>query len=196
MSQSTLAQFQSQANPADWALATQYANQFGIPDNIFHALIAQESSWNPDAQSSNSTSVGYGQLTAGTAHDLGVDPTNPQQNLYGAAKYLSAMYAKFGNWNDALAHYNQGPNATSPTALAAGARYAQSVMSIADTGSVGAAPAAAPADSTGGNTVDNVLTWIKTQLGNFFFLLIGAALIVIALLSNKTVQTGVATVTA
>lgn len=176
----TLAQYQAQANPSDWDLATTYANGFGIPSNIFHALIAQESSWNPDAKSPDSTSVGYGQLTAGTAADLGVDPSKPSDNLYGSAKYLSQLYDKFGNWNDALAHYNQGPNQTNPAKLAQGQKYADSVMSIAGTGP------ASGADGSG--TVDKILAWIKSQLGNFFFLLIGGALIVIALLHNDTVR--------
>jgi soluble lytic murein transglycosylase-like protein len=178
MTTQTLAQFQAQANPNDWILASNYASQYGIPDNIFHALVAQESSWNPTAQSPNSTSYGYTQLTAGTASDLGVNAQNPEDNLKGGAKYLSEMYAKFGNWSDALAHYNQGPNQTDPAKLVQGKQYADSVLAIAGTGM--------PA-STG--TVDKILAWIKAQLGNFVFLIIGGALIVVALLHNETVRT-------
>src|ERR1700748_3319742 len=111
MTTSTLAQFQAEANPTDWALAAQYANQYGIPTNIYLALVAQESSWNPDAQSPNSSSVGYTQLTSGTAKQLGVDANTVSGNLQGGAMYLSQMYQKFGSWFEALVHYNQGPNA-------------------------------------------------------------------------------------
>lgn len=180
----TLAQYQAAANPQDWDLAKLYADQFGIPQNIMLAVVAQESSWNPNAQSPNSSSVGYGQLTAGTAKDLGVNPNNPSENLFGTAKYLSEMYTKFGNWTDALAHYNQGPNQTDPSKLAQGAKYAQSVESIANTG-----PASgSTSDSTVGGTMDKIMNWVKSQLGNFFFLLVGLALIVIALLHNDTVR--------
>lgn len=187
MTTQTLAQFQSQASPTDWALATQYANQYGIPTNIFQALVAKESSWNPTAQSPNSTSYGYTQLTAGTALQMGVNATDPASNLEGGAKYLSQMFTKFGNWNDALLHYNQGPNATSATALANGQQYASSVMTLANTAPA-TSPTPAPADKPTTGTLDTVLSWIKAQLGNFFFLLIGGALIVIAVLSSETGQ--------
>lgn len=181
MATPTLAQFQAEASPSDWALSTQYANQFNIPPNILQAVVAKESSWNPNAASSSSTSVGYGQLTAGTASDLGVDASNPQQNLFGTAKYLSEMYTKFGNWAQALAAYNQGPNATSPTALAAGANYASSVMAIANTAPV-VDTSAAP------GWIGVILTWLNSKLATVLFVLIGGALIVIALLHNDTVR--------
>lgn len=186
----TLSQYQAEANPADWATATNLADKYGIPPNVFQALIAHESSWNPNAASATSTSVGYGQLTAGTASYLGVNPFIPSQNLEGAAKYLSQMYKKFGNWTDALAHYNQGPNASSASDLAAGAKYASSVLSLANTsagaqGTSAGSAASPPADLS---SVGGVLAWIKSQLGNLAFLMIGAALLIIAILASEKGQ--------
>jgi soluble lytic murein transglycosylase-like protein len=42
---------------------------------------------------------------------LGVNPTDPRQNLEGGARYLAAQYRKFGSWRLALAAYNAGPQA-------------------------------------------------------------------------------------
>lgn len=90
--------------------AAQIAGQYGIPVDLFLAQINQESGWNPKAVSS-AGAIGLGQLMPGTARDLGVDPTDPVQNLTGAARYLSQQYKKFGDWNTALAAYNAGPGA-------------------------------------------------------------------------------------
>ena len=40
-----------------------------------------------------------------------MDPTDPQQNLEGGARYLKQQYRTFGNWRLALAAYNAGPGA-------------------------------------------------------------------------------------
>lgn len=53
--------------------------------------------------------IGVMQLMPRTAAALGVDPYNATQNIMGGAKYLSALYKKYGNWNQAFAAYNWGP---------------------------------------------------------------------------------------
>ena len=47
----------------------------------------------------------------GTAARLGVDASDPVQNLEGGARYLRMMYNTFGSWRLALAAYNAGPAA-------------------------------------------------------------------------------------
>ena len=86
------------------------ANKYGLPLNLFKALIGRESGWDPTVVSS-AGAIGLGQLMPGTAQGLDVDPNNPRQNLFGAAKYLSDQYKKFGDWKLALAAYNAGPGA-------------------------------------------------------------------------------------
>ncbi len=86
------------------------ARKHGVPEDMFLRLVQQESGWNPGAVSSKGA-TGLAQLMPATAAILGVDATNPHQNLEGGARYLRQMYDKFGSWRLALAAYNAGPGA-------------------------------------------------------------------------------------
>lgn len=95
----------------EWAAeAERAAKRHGVPVPLFHALIYQESRWNANAVSPKGA-LGLAQLMPPTAAALGVDPQDPVQNLDGGARYLKAMFLKFGNWRLALAAYNAGPKA-------------------------------------------------------------------------------------
>ena len=100
------------ANTLPWVHYT--AQQFGLDANLFEAVIRQESSLCLDA-GSDAGAIGLGQLMPTTATDLGVNPYDPAQNLWGAAYYLRQQYETFGNWELALAAYNAGPNAVVQT---------------------------------------------------------------------------------
>lgn len=142
--------------------ATAAANAFNIPVPIFQSLIQTESSWNASATSPVGA-IGLTQLMPGTAAQVGVDPYDPLQNLAGGAKYLSQMFAQFGNWPDALAAYNAGPNN-----IAAGQGYAANVLAGASTlgyapasgstSATSAAPASTPASSVP-SWLQGILTW-------------------------------------
>ncbi len=86
------------------------AKRYGIPPDLFLRQLGAESSWNPDAVSP-AGATGIGQLMPGTAAELGVDPSDPMQNIDGSARYLKQQYDKFGDWKLALAAYNAGPGA-------------------------------------------------------------------------------------
>lgn len=103
--------------------ASDYAGQYGIPQPIFFGLIQQESSWNPYAHASTSSAYGFGQLVKGTAAQLGVDQSNPLDQLRGSAQYLASMPGS--NWTEKLAHYYQGPGAKIGSD---GLKYANSVL--------------------------------------------------------------------
>lgn len=91
-------------------MAREAAQKHGIPQDLFLRLVHQESRWNASAVS-HAGAIGLAQLMPGTAADLRVDPTVPQQNLEGGARYLRAQYDEFGDWRLALAAYNAGPGA-------------------------------------------------------------------------------------
>lgn len=91
-------------------MAKAAAQRHGIPTDLFLRLVHQESRWNAKAVS-HAGAIGLAQLMPGTAAGLGVDPTDPAQNLDGGARYLAIQYKKFGTWRLALAAYNAGPGA-------------------------------------------------------------------------------------
>lgn len=99
-------------------MATQYdsaiasaAQRYRIDPGIFARLIQQESAGDPNAVSS-AGARGLAQLMPGTAAGLGVDASDPQQNLDGGARYLRQMLDRYGgDYRLALAAYNAGPGA-------------------------------------------------------------------------------------
>lgn len=70
---------------------TTASRDYGLPPHLLRALIANESSGNPNAVSGTGA-MGLTQLEPGTARMLGVkSPFNAIQNIGGGAKYLSSM---------------------------------------------------------------------------------------------------------
>lgn len=155
------------------------AQRYGIPPGLFEALVRQESGGNANARSPVGA-IGYTQLMPDTARSLGVDPTNPMQNLEGGAKYLSQQYKRFGRWDLALAAYNAGPGAVEQHGgippFAETQNYVKSIMAMA--GKVGAggvagaetapnpsAPAGLPAPSVPGG-VPPLMSKLQALISN------------------------------
>lgn len=100
------------------------ANQrTGVPTNIIHAVIQQESGGNPNAGSTNPVSGqfdgGLMQINAATFNDLKQrnsyipdrHVTDPEANILAGASYLRELHDSFGSWEWALRAYNSGPQA-------------------------------------------------------------------------------------
>ena len=88
-----------------------YSRLAHVDANLVNALILQESRFHPDLVSS-AGAVGLMQITSSTAKALGINPWNPEQNLWGGIWYLHNLLGAYhGNLALALAAYNAGPGA-------------------------------------------------------------------------------------
>jgi len=103
------------------------ASKYGVPSSLALAVAQRESGLNQAAKGT-SGELGVFQLMPGTAAQLGVDPSNLDQNIDGGVRYLSQMYREFGDWHTALEAYNGGPgNVSRGTVSSAAQAYADAL---------------------------------------------------------------------
>ena len=86
------------------------ASRWQLDPNFLAALVTVESRWHTSAESAVGA-IGLGQLMPGTAAVLHVNPHDPVQNLYGAARYLKGLIERYHTPRLAAAAYNAGPAA-------------------------------------------------------------------------------------
>lgn len=147
---------------------TAAANRYGVPPSIALAVARQESNCSQSAKHNNSNGtvdIGMFQLNSSTFPNAA--SMSQAANIDQGVSYLAQMYAKFGNWPDALAAYNGGPGfmttGTGRTRNADASLYAANVYNSAvnNYGFVDA-----PASGTGDATTASVPVSTDTP-GNF-----------------------------
>ena len=90
-------------------LIVQTATSYGVDPRLALEVAMKESGLDQTAVSS-AGAIGVFQLMPATAADLGVDPTDINQNIQGGVQYLAEMISQFGgNVAEALAAYDWGP---------------------------------------------------------------------------------------
>lgn len=102
--------FQRGGTPGDFEPTIRAAaREYGVDPHLIHAMIEQESNYNPRARS-KSGAMGLMQLVPSTAQDLGVeDPYDPEQNIRGGVRYIAQLLKRYhGNLDRALTAYNWG----------------------------------------------------------------------------------------
>lgn len=86
---------------------------FGVDARLVAAMIQQESGGRINVES-GADAIGLMQLTPDTASYLGVNPNDPEQNVFGGVKYIAKLLNKYGGdsgLKNVIAAYNAGPTA-------------------------------------------------------------------------------------
>jgi phosphoribosylformimino-5-aminoimidazole carboxamide ribonucleotide (ProFAR) isomerase len=118
------------SKPALQAHATAMANKHGVPPEYLHSLIKHESNWDTHAISEDGAH-GLTQLMKPTAEEVGVDRTDPYENIEGGAKYLAKQFKRFQSPELALAAYHSGPDrVTKANGIPAGKRVNKYVPDV------------------------------------------------------------------
>ncbi len=103
------------AGPPDYdTIIKKYAEAYQLDPALIRSMISTESGYNQDAVSPKGAQ-GLMQLMPETASRLGVsDPFDPEQNIWGGAKYMRYLLDSFADSQDSLklslAAYNAGEN--------------------------------------------------------------------------------------
>lgn len=99
-----------EGNDSSWkSMVGVISRKYGIDEKLVRSVISVESAGNSAAVSPKGA-MGLMQLMPATARMLGVDPSDPVQNLEGGVKYLSILSEKYnGDLKKTLAAYNAGP---------------------------------------------------------------------------------------
>jgi soluble lytic murein transglycosylase len=102
-----------------WTLIQRYANDRGLDPYLIAALVAQESSFDPDVRSA-ANAYGLMQIVPATgkrlARSLGIRRfttgklTDPETNVRLGTHYFKGLVTQFGGAHFALASYNAGEN--------------------------------------------------------------------------------------
>lgn len=122
--------------------ATFYAQKYGLDPRIFQRQIQQESGFNPKARSP-AGALGIAQIVP--KWHPGVDPMDPEAALDYAARWMSQLVHKYGNYRDALSVYNSGKPWKVGQGIGETSHYVSTIVGSAGRGGAAkTAPTASP----------------------------------------------------
>ena len=90
------------------------ARRVGVSEALVKSIIKAESAFNPNAISGKGA-LGLMQVMPATAKDMGLDASEPAQNLEAGTRYIKWLLARYSKGKNgmakAIAAYNAGPGA-------------------------------------------------------------------------------------
>jgi soluble lytic murein transglycosylase-like protein len=90
------------------------ARRVGVDVALVKSIVKAESAFNPDAVSPKGA-LGLMQVMPGTAQEMGLDASQPAQNLEAGTRYLKWLLSRYSKSKNglpkAIAAYNAGPGA-------------------------------------------------------------------------------------
>jgi soluble lytic murein transglycosylase-like protein len=86
------------------------AQEYGVDADVLRAMAYAESRFNPDAVSPKGA-VDVMQFMPATAKQMGINPKDPVESIFGGAAYLAQILEQHGgDYEKAVAGYNWGPS--------------------------------------------------------------------------------------
>ena len=90
------------------------ARRIGVNTELVKSIVKAESAFNPDVVSPKGA-LGLMQVMPATANEMGLDASDPIQNLEAGTRYLKWLLARYSKTSNGLARaiaaYNAGPGA-------------------------------------------------------------------------------------
>jgi transglycosylase-like protein with SLT domain len=128
---------------------TAAANSASVPAWFALAIAQRESGFDNNAVG-GAGEIGIFQLKPSTAAQLGVDPTDPVQNIAGGVAYLAQLLRTFGgDFQKAAAAFNCGPTCVARAVTAGGAAWVSFIPTSTQSyvsAITGSLPAASPSN--------------------------------------------------
>ncbi|GJH02276.1 lytic transglycosylase domain-containing protein [Paraburkholderia terrae] len=95
------------STPAMWKEWMNTATKkFGLPDGLQNFQMRIESRGNPNAVNPVTGAAGLMQFMPDTAKQMGIDPFDPKQSIFGNAALMDRYHGIYGTWGKSLAAYD------------------------------------------------------------------------------------------
>jgi chromosome segregation ATPase len=139
------------------------ASKNGLDPLLIAAIIQIESGFNPSAYNSSSGATGLGQFLGSTAREVGINPWDAQQSVYGLASYLKQRINQAGSVKGGIMGYGEGTTAYYNKVMSAYNKFAGGATVSGDTGGV---VSGEDASNTLASGADSLQSQVESLQGN------------------------------